>query len=199
MSPRPFHAERSTEPMHRRALACRERLAAAAVRLSLLAGARRCRAAALAADADRGEGASSAPPATARRASRINKTTPVIWGQNEGYLYLQLRDFKSGARKNDADGAHRRRRWRRTTCWRLPPISPSRNGRTCSSLRRRTTSPPRRRPPAASVGCPGCHLDSFPGRRHHGAARRPVAGISAARRCWTFATARAATIPACPI
>ncbi|WP_290994830.1 cytochrome c4 [Hyphomicrobium sp.] len=29
------------------------------------------------------------------------KTTPIIWGQNEGYLYLQLRDFKSGARKND--------------------------------------------------------------------------------------------------
>ena len=29
------------------------------------------------------------------------KTIPVIWGQNEGYLYLQLRDFKSGARKND--------------------------------------------------------------------------------------------------
>ena len=31
----------------------------------------------------------------------INKVTPVIWGQNEGYLYLQLRDFKSGARKNE--------------------------------------------------------------------------------------------------
>ena len=30
----------------------------------------------------------------------INKQTPVIWGQNEGYLYLQLRDYKSGARKN---------------------------------------------------------------------------------------------------
>jgi cytochrome c553 len=29
------------------------------------------------------------------------KITPIIWGQNEGYLYLQLRDFKSGARKND--------------------------------------------------------------------------------------------------
>jgi cytochrome c553 len=28
------------------------------------------------------------------------KTTPVIWGQQLGYLYLQLRDFKSGARKN---------------------------------------------------------------------------------------------------
>jgi cytochrome c553 len=29
------------------------------------------------------------------------KTTPVIWGQQLGYLYVQLRDFKSGARKND--------------------------------------------------------------------------------------------------
>ena len=34
----------------------------------------------------------------------INKQTPVIWGQNEGYLYLQLRDFKSGSRKNDLMG-----------------------------------------------------------------------------------------------
>ena len=30
----------------------------------------------------------------------IDKTIPVIWGQQAGYLYLQLRDFKSGARKN---------------------------------------------------------------------------------------------------
>ena len=29
------------------------------------------------------------------------KTTPVIWGQYQGYLYLVLRDYKSGARKND--------------------------------------------------------------------------------------------------
>jgi cytochrome c553 len=29
------------------------------------------------------------------------KTTPVIWGQHQGYLYLNLRDYKSGARKND--------------------------------------------------------------------------------------------------
>jgi cytochrome c553 len=27
--------------------------------------------------------------------------TPVIWGQQQGYLYLELRDFKSGTRKND--------------------------------------------------------------------------------------------------
>jgi cytochrome c553 len=29
-----------------------------------------------------------------------NPSIPVIWGQNEGYLYLQLRDFKLGNRKN---------------------------------------------------------------------------------------------------
>jgi cytochrome c553 len=29
------------------------------------------------------------------------KTMPVIWGQQQGYLYLQLRDYKSGARKDD--------------------------------------------------------------------------------------------------
>ena len=29
----------------------------------------------------------------------IDKTIPVIWGQNEGYFYLQLRDFKIGTRK----------------------------------------------------------------------------------------------------
>lgn len=28
------------------------------------------------------------------------KSTPVIWGQNEGYIYLQLRDFQNGTRKN---------------------------------------------------------------------------------------------------
>ena len=31
----------------------------------------------------------------------IDKSIPVIWGQNEGYIYLELRDFKRGNRKND--------------------------------------------------------------------------------------------------
>jgi cytochrome c553 len=29
------------------------------------------------------------------------KTTPVIWGQHQGYLYLNLRDYKRGDRKDD--------------------------------------------------------------------------------------------------
>ena len=28
-------------------------------------------------------------------------TTPIIWGQNAGYLYLQFRDFQKGVRKDD--------------------------------------------------------------------------------------------------
>jgi cytochrome c553 len=31
-----------------------------------------------------------------------DKTFPVIWGQHQGYLYLQLRDFKRGTRKSEA-------------------------------------------------------------------------------------------------
>ena len=31
----------------------------------------------------------------------IEKSIPIIWGQNLGYLFFQLRDFKSGSRKNE--------------------------------------------------------------------------------------------------
>jgi cytochrome c553 len=30
-----------------------------------------------------------------------DKSMPIIWGQNAGYLYVELRDFQSGARKDD--------------------------------------------------------------------------------------------------
>jgi cytochrome c553 len=31
-----------------------------------------------------------------------DKATPVIWGQQAGYAYLQMRDYKRGDRKNEA-------------------------------------------------------------------------------------------------
>jgi cytochrome c553 len=31
----------------------------------------------------------------------INKSFPAIWGQNEGYIYIELRDMKKGLRKNE--------------------------------------------------------------------------------------------------
>ena len=31
----------------------------------------------------------------------IDKTIPIIWGQQAGYIYIQLRDFKRGDRKDE--------------------------------------------------------------------------------------------------
>ncbi len=92
----------------------------------------------------------------------INKTTPVIWGQNEGYLYLQLRDFKSGMRKNPL----------------MQPIAAQLEKAEMFALAAYFTAkkwPNLGQPsaPAAvaskadsaarSVGCRGCHLDHFQG------------------------------------
>jgi len=43
------------------------------------------------------------------RAAFHASNTPVIWGEQPGYLYLQLRDFKSGARKSDIMARSRKR------------------------------------------------------------------------------------------
>jgi cytochrome c553 len=90
------------------------------------------------------------------------KTTPVIWGQNEGYLFLQLRDFKSGARKNELmspiaamlekedllplAGYFSKLKWPNLQ----QPIAPPDVAAKAQSA-------------AASIGCPGCHLDHFQG------------------------------------
>jgi cytochrome c553 len=92
----------------------------------------------------------------------INKHIPVIWGQNEGYLYLQLRDFKSGARKNPLMGpiaatlekqdmkdlaAHfTKLKWPNLG---QPEAAPDMTKKAESS--------------ASSIGCRGCHLDHFQG------------------------------------
>jgi cytochrome c553 len=31
----------------------------------------------------------------------LDPSIPIIWGQHSGYLYLQIRDFQKGARKDD--------------------------------------------------------------------------------------------------
>lgn len=92
----------------------------------------------------------------------INKQTPVIWGQNEGYLYLQLRDFKRGMRKNAL----------------MEPIAAQLEKKDMSTLAAYFTKKqwPNLGQPSASakdtakaesavksVGCRGCHLDHFQG------------------------------------
>ena len=92
----------------------------------------------------------------------INKETPVIWGQNEGYLYLQLRDFKSGSRKNEL----------------MNPIAAQLEQEDLLALAAYFTKlkwPNLQQPSApddvaakaeaasASIGCKGCHLEHFQG------------------------------------
>jgi cytochrome c553 len=90
------------------------------------------------------------------------KTTPVIWGQNEGYFYLQLRDFKSGARKNEL----------------MSPVAATLEKADMLALAAYFSKlkwPNLQQPQApqavatkaltasASVGCPGCHLAHYQG------------------------------------
>jgi cytochrome c553 len=92
----------------------------------------------------------------------INKQTPVLWGQDEGYVYLQLRDFKSGARKNalmnpiaatlekedmQALAAYfKKKKWPNLE---QPPAPPDVAKKAESAAR--------------SIGCRGCHLEHFQG------------------------------------
>jgi cytochrome c553 len=90
------------------------------------------------------------------------KSTPVIWGQHQGYLYLDLRDYKSGARKNDimsplAQTLERddmmalalyfsQKRWPDLQQPQAPPDVAARSTRV-----------------NASVGCTGCHQGAYQG------------------------------------
>ena len=91
-----------------------------------------------------------------------DKATPVIWGQYQGYLYLDLRDYKSGARKNDimsplAQTLERddmmalalyfsQKRWPDLQQPSAPPDVAARATRA-----------------NASVGCTGCHQGQYQG------------------------------------
>jgi cytochrome c553 len=90
------------------------------------------------------------------------KTTPVIWGQYQGYLYLNLRDYKRGDRKDDqmtpvVDLLERedmlaladyfsKKKW--------PALGQSAAGSDVVARARRANG---------SVGCTGCHQDSYLG------------------------------------
>jgi cytochrome c553 len=92
----------------------------------------------------------------------INKQTPAIWGQNAGYLFYQLRDFKSGSRKSDVMSPIAGQLQQED----LLPIAEYFSKLKWANLQQ---------PPApdnvaakaqsaiASIGCIGCHLDHFQG------------------------------------
>jgi cytochrome c553 len=88
--------------------------------------------------------------------------TPVIWGQTEGYLYLQLRDYKLGTRKNEI----------------MSQIASTLEKQDMFDLAAYFTAKPWPNLPQAAasdddtkqaltantaVGCTGCHLDKYQG------------------------------------
>jgi cytochrome c553 len=92
----------------------------------------------------------------------VDKTIPTIWGQQAGYLYIQLRDFKRGDRKSDimqpiASSLERQdmldiAQYFSGKAW--PDLGQPRAPKDVSE---RAVSANR------SVGCTGCHLDHFQG------------------------------------
>jgi cytochrome c553 len=92
----------------------------------------------------------------------VDKTVPNIWGQQAGYLYIQLRDFKRGDRKSEI----------------MQPIASSYERNDMLAIADYFSKKPwpdlgqprapkevaqRARTANSSVGCTGCHLDQFQG------------------------------------
>ena len=92
----------------------------------------------------------------------IEKNIPVIWGQMEGYLYLELRDFKKGARKNEimsqivADMD--RDTMAELAAYFAAKPSPALRQASASESDAKTAQTAN-----SSGGCSGCHLDQFQG------------------------------------
>src|SRR5882672_8252751 len=92
----------------------------------------------------------------------VDKTIPTIWGQQQGYLYIQLRDFKRGDRKSEimqpiASTMEREEmltiaEYFSTKPW--PNLGQPSASKEVANRALRANS---------SVGCTGCHLDQFQG------------------------------------
>ena len=90
------------------------------------------------------------------------KTTPVIWGQNAGYMFLQLRDFQSGARKNDLMSPIAATLAKED----LLPLATyfsQLKWPNLAQLEASSDGTAKAQSAVASVGCIGCHLDHFQG------------------------------------
>src|ERR1700719_2259369 len=91
-----------------------------------------------------------------------DKSVPVIAGQQQGYLYLQLRDYKSGDRQNDvmspiAQALGRPDMMALAEYFSMRPWPDLRQPRASDAV---TARAPRVN---ASIGCTGCHLGEYQG------------------------------------
>ena len=92
----------------------------------------------------------------------IDKTIPTIWGQQAGYLYIELRDFKRGDRKSEimqpiASAFERDDMLAIAEYFSKKPWPDLGQPRAPKEVSERAIKA------NASVGCTGCHLDHFQG------------------------------------
>jgi len=92
----------------------------------------------------------------------VDKTIPVIWGQQAGYIYIELRDFKRGDRKSDimqpiVSSMAREDMQAIAEYFSKKPWPDLGQPRASKEISDRASSANR------SVGCTGCHLDHFQG------------------------------------
>jgi cytochrome c553 len=92
----------------------------------------------------------------------IDKSYPVIWGQHAGYIFFELRDFKSGARKNPLmapivaslshDDMMALATYFATKAW--PDLGQKSASDADALVAERANG---------SIGCTGCHLGNYQG------------------------------------
>jgi cytochrome c553 len=89
-----------------------------------------------------------------------DKMTPVIWGQNQGYIYIQLRDYKKGSRQDDimSDVCAELSREDMMALAEHYSQKPWPNLGQPSASKDIVTQSLRAN---ASIGCTGCHLDEY--------------------------------------
>jgi cytochrome c553 len=92
----------------------------------------------------------------------IDKTIPTLWGQQQGYIYIQLRDFKRGDRKSDimqpiASAFERDDMLAIADYFSKKPWPDLGQPRAPKDVSERALKA------NASVGCTSCHFDHFQG------------------------------------
>lgn len=92
----------------------------------------------------------------------VDKTIPIIWGQQTGYLYIQLRDFKRGDRKSEimqpiASTFERDDMLAVAEYFSKKPWPDLGQPRAPKDVSQRALTA------NGSIGCTGCHLDHFQG------------------------------------
>src|ERR1700756_5394088 len=92
----------------------------------------------------------------------VDKAIPNIWGQQAGYIYIQLRDFKRGDRKSEIMQPIAST-FERDDMMAIADYFSKKTWPDFGQPRAPKDVAQRARTANGSVGCTGCHLDQFQG------------------------------------